>query len=163
MRLRRRPLLLLALLAPCCALAVQPPRAKVRTGKTIRLATPVASVEVKRAPFSLRMRLGRKLLVQERTGGGLFYERAGTVHGLAAVRDARPIAGGVVLDVATDEGSVATVTLRFLTRRTLEVTLVPPEPAGVAAMGERLRSPSAESIYGLNERLRGPPALRPTL
>src|SRR4029453_5827897 len=163
MRLRRRPLVLLALLAPCCALAVQPPRAKARTGETIRLATPVASVEVKRTPFSLRMRLGRKLLVQERTGGGLFCESAGPVPGLAAVRDTRPIAGGVVLDVATDEGSVATVTLRFLTRRTLEVTLVPPEPAGVDAMGERLRSPSAERIYGLPERLRDSPPLAPGL
>jgi alpha-D-xyloside xylohydrolase len=162
----RRLLLVLALLAsvlaPVCAPAVESPRAKLRTGnETIRLATPAASVEVRRAPFALRMRLGRKLLVRERDGGGLFYERAGTVHGLADVRDAQEIGGGVVLDVATDEGSLATVTLRFLTRRTLEVTLVPPDPAGVTAVGERLHSPAKERIYGLTERLRDSPPLVP--
>ena len=40
------------------------------------------------------------------------------------------------LPVVTDEGTVATVTLRFLTRRTLEVTLLPPDPAGVEAVAE---------------------------
>lgn len=118
----RRLLLVLALLAsvlaPVRAPAVEPARTKVRTGKrVIRVATPAASVEVRRTSFAMRMRLGRTLLVRERDGGWLFYERSGTVHGLADVRDARRIAGGVALDVATDEGSVATVTLRFLTTR----------------------------------------------
>src|SRR5262245_61957770 len=129
MRPRRRPVLVLALLAvvlaPARVPAVQAPRTKVRTGKTIRLATPAASVEVTRAPFALRMRLGRKLLVRERDGGGLFFERAGAVHGLADVVATHPTVNGIELDVATDEGSFAMVTLRFLTRRTLEVTLVP--------------------------------------
>ena len=158
----RRLLLVLVLLAPVRAVAVEPARAKVRTGhRMIRVATPAASVEVRRSPCELRVRLGRKLLVRERDGGGLFYERAGILHALADVRDARPIADGVALDVATDEGSVATVTLRFLTRRSLEVTLVPPDPAGVDAMGERLRSPATERIYGLTERLRDSPSISP--
>src|SRR5262249_5275691 len=95
------------------------------------------------------------------SSGGLFYERSGTVHALGDVRDARSITDGVQLGVETDEGSPAIVTLRFLTRRTLEVTLDPPDAAGVTATGERLRSPSTERIYGLTERLRDSPVISP--
>jgi alpha-D-xyloside xylohydrolase len=55
----------------------------------------------------------------------------------------------------------ATVTLRFLTRRTLDVALDPPDAAGVAAMGDRFRAPRRERIYGLTERLRDSPPLAP--
>src|SRR5581483_10910351 len=56
---------------------------------------------------------------------------------------------GVRLTVDTDEGAPATVTVRFLTRRTLEVALDPPAPETVAAFGDRLRSPRRERGYGL--------------
>jgi alpha-glucosidase (family GH31 glycosyl hydrolase) len=49
------------------------------------------------------------------------------------------------------------VTIRFLTARTVEVALDPPDPATVEALGERLRSPRGEAIYGLTERLRDSP------
>src|SRR5262245_3322489 len=151
-----------SVLASVCAHATLPARAKLRTSQNVvRLATPATVAEVRRAPFQLAVRLGRKLLVREQDGGGLFYERGGAVHGLGAVRDARPVADGVQLSVETDEGSVATVTLRFLTERTLEVSLVPPDPAGVDAMGARLHSPDTERIYGLTERLRYSPPLGP--
>jgi alpha-D-xyloside xylohydrolase len=154
--------LLAAALAPARSPAVEAARTKVRSCRgLVRVATMDAAAEVRRAPFQLRVRLGRKLLVREADAGGLFYERSGAVHGLGDVRDVRRIADGAELDVSTDEGSLATVTLRFLTRRTLEVTLVPPDPAGVDAMGERLHSPPPERLYGLTERLRDSPALAP--
>ncbi len=153
---------LAALLAPAGVLAVQPARAKVRVGRgLVRVVTRAVAAEVRRTPFQLRLRLGRKLLVRERDGGGLFYERGGVAHGLGDVRDVRRIADGVALDVETDEGLPATVILRFTTRRTLEVTLEPPDPAGVTAVGARLHSPASERIYGLTERLRDSPPLVP--
>src|SRR5262245_8387179 len=157
-------ILLVTLVAPAAVMATQPARTKVRIGsKLVRVATPAVTAEVRREPLQLRVRLGRKLLVQERDGAGLFYERAGIMHALGDVRDARATTDGVQLEVATDEGGAATVTLRFTTRRTLEVTLDPPDPAGVTAFGERLRSPTSERIYGLTERLRDSPALSPGL
>jgi alpha-glucosidase (family GH31 glycosyl hydrolase) len=142
--------------------AVQPATVKTRiSSKVVRVQTKPVVAEVRRAPFQLRVLAGQKTLVQEQSGGGLFYERAGTVHALGDVRDARSIADGVQLDVETDEGSPATVTLRFLTRRTLEVSLDPPDAASVSAAGERLRSASTERLYGLTERLRDSPVISP--
>src|SRR5262249_2541663 len=103
---------------------------------------------------------------REPDDGSLFYERDGATHVLGAVRDVvvlRDASGTVRLTVDTDEGSPATVTLRFLTRRTLEVTFVPPTPTTVAATGARLLSPAGERIYGLTERLRDSPPLNPIL
>src|SRR6516165_11941934 len=150
------------MLAPCGAGAVQPAKTRVQvSARIVRLVAGPIVAEVRRTPLRLRLLAGRKTLVGEQSDGGLFYERAGTVHGLGAVRDARKLDDGVQLDVDTDEGSVATVTVRFLTRRTLEVELAPPDPAGVNAVGERLRSPSTEHIYGLTERLRDSPVIQP--
>jgi hypothetical protein len=119
--------LLTTVAVPASVPAIQPARTKVRIGRTrVRVATPAVSAEVRRAPFQLRVRLGRKLLVQERAGAGLFYERAGVTHALGDVRDARPTADGAELDVATDEDRIATITLRFTTRRTLEVSSIRP-------------------------------------
>src|SRR2546426_7412280 len=44
--------------------------------------------------------------------------------------------------------------LVWLTPRTLEVTVEPPEPATLSAVGDRWRSPRSEAIYGHTERLR---------
>ena len=142
--------------------AVQPARVETRiSSKVVRVQTKAAMAEVRRAPFRLRVLADRKTLVREQSTGGLFYERAGAAHGLGDVRDARAIADGVQLDVETDEGSPATLTLRFLTSRTLEVALDPPDAASVSAAGERLRSPSKERLYGLTERLRDSPLVAP--
>ena len=150
------------MLAPSGAGAVQPAKTRVQvSARIVRLVAGPIVAEVRRTPLRLRLLARGKTLVREQSDGGLFYERSGTVHELGAVRDARWVDGGVQLDVDTDEGSIATVTVRFLTRRTLEVELVPPDPAGVNAVGERLRSPSNEHIYGLTERLRDSPVIRP--
>lgn len=132
-------------------------------GPIVRVSTDAARVEVARGRFHLRVRdrAGRRVVVREDGGGGLFYERAGARHGLGAVTDVALVPGGVRLTVDTDEGTPATVTLRFRTARTLEVALDPPDPGSVVAMGERLRSPSREAIYGLTERLRDSPPLFP--
>jgi alpha-glucosidase (family GH31 glycosyl hydrolase) len=142
--------------------AVQPATVKTRiSSKSVRVQTPAVVAEVRRAPFQLRVLAGKKTLVREQAGGGLFYERAGIVHGVGDVREARTVADGVQLDVETDEGSPATVTLRFVTRRTLEIALDPPDAAGVSAAGERLASPDKERLYGLTERLRDSPVISP--
>jgi alpha-D-xyloside xylohydrolase len=152
----------LPLAAAVAAHAVQPARVKTRISSgVVRVRTKAAIAEVRRTPFQLRVLAGRRTLVREQSGGGLFYERSGAVHALGDVRDAHAVPDGVQLDVETDEGSPAMVTLRFLTRRTLEVALDPPDAAGVSATGERLQSPSTERIYGLTERLRDSPVISP--
>jgi len=118
-------------------------------------------VHLRRYRLSLRDRRSRAGLAAEPGTGGLFYERSGAAHGLGGVTGVVSLPDGVRLTVDTDEGSAATVTLRFLTRRTLEVALDPPAPASVTAMGDRLRSPRQERIYGLTERLRDSPPLAP--
>ena len=156
-----------ALLLACCALAagtvraVEPPDVTVSTGGSrVRVSTSAAVAEVYRGRFRLRLRAGKKTLVREQRPG-LFYERGGTRVDLLRVEAATPLPDGVQLRVATSEGLPATVTLRFLTSRTLEVALDPPDAAGVTAAGERLRSPRRERIYGLTERLRDSPPLAP--
>ena len=68
-----------------------------------------------------------------------------------------PEPDGATLAVATGEGRTATVTIRYVTSRTIEIVLTPPEPETVAALGTRLRSPPDEAIYGLTERMRDRP------
>src|SRR5262245_23468479 len=152
----------LPLAAAVAAHAVQPARVKTSiSSAVVRVQTKAAIAEVRRTPFQLRVLAGRRTLVREQSSGGLFYERSGAVHALGDVRDAHAIPDGVQLDVETDAGSPAMVTLRFLTRRTLEVSVDPPDAAGVSATGERLQSPSTERIYGLTERLRDSPVISP--
>ena len=132
-------------------------------GGRVRITTSKAVAEVRLASFRLRVRdRGGRLLTGEATGGGLFFERAGsaTPVTLGRVQSTAKIADGAVLTVTTSEGAPATVTVRFTSERTLEVTLEPPSPATLAAYGGRFRSPASEVIYGLTERLRdGPLAL----
>jgi alpha-glucosidase (family GH31 glycosyl hydrolase) len=153
-----------ALLVPTLAVAVEAPDVTVeRRSGTVRLQTgaALATVRLGRLRLQLRERAKRGLLTAEPPDGGLFYERAGAVHRLAAVTNVETLADGVRLTVDTDEGSPALVTLRFLTRRTLEVALDPPAPESVTAVGGRFRSPHRELIYGLTERLRDSPPLAP--
>ncbi len=158
-----RAFILLALLTGTAA-AVEPADVTVtRVGGSVRVETGAASARIRLGRFALQLRerATHRLLVAERRAGGLFYERGGVAHALQAVTTVTTLADGVQLTVDTDEGDPATVTIRFLTRRTLEVALDPPAADGVAAMGERLRSPHRERIYGLTERLRDSPLLAP--
>src|SRR5712692_10345261 len=160
--LRRLALAVLTALAPRATLAVEP--ADVTTRRlhgAVRLATGAAIADVHLRPYrlDLRERGSRVLLAGELASGGLFYERGGVAHSLGSVSDVATLPDGVRLTVATDEGSPATVTVRFLTRRTLEVVFDPPTPASVAAMGDRFRSPPGEHLYGLTERLRDSPVI----
>src|SRR5262249_23917438 len=134
-----------------------------RSHAAVRLATraAIADVHLDLYRLDLRERRTMGLLVREQTPSGLFYERDGATHTVGSVSDVTTLTDGVRLTVATDEGSPATVTVRFITPRTLEVVFDPPTPAGVAAMGDRLRSPPSERLYGLTERLRDSPALAP--
>ncbi|MCW5891403.1 MAG: hypothetical protein KIT14_12750 [bacterium] len=156
--------LVAALVLPEAVRAVEPARVTVEpNGRVVRLTTDAVRAEVARDRFRLRVRdrAGRRVVVREDAGGGLFYERAAGRYELGAVTDVALVPGGVRLTVATDEGRTATVTLRFRSARTLEVALDPPDPASVVAMGERLRSPVGEAIYGLTERLRDSPSIAP--
>ena len=133
-----------------------------QTSSTIRIQTSGVRAEVRKRRFRLKVRdhTSKRTLVREQRDG-LFWERGGVTYGLGAVTHVAALADGVVLTVASDEGAAATVTLRFLTRRTLEVALDPPAPLETQAIGERLASPRRESIYGLTERLRDSPPLLP--
>jgi alpha-glucosidase (family GH31 glycosyl hydrolase) len=131
---------------------------------TVRIETSGVRAEVRRSRFRLKVRdqaTRRRFLREQREN--LFWERGGATHGLGAVTAVTTLADGVVLTVDTDEGAPATVGLRFLTRRTLEVALDPPTPETLEAVGERLASAKREAIYGLTERLRDSPSLIPGL
>jgi alpha-D-xyloside xylohydrolase len=144
--------------------AVEPADVTVdHAGQTLRVQTSAiaATVRLDRYRLQVRDRTTGAALTAEAHGGGLFYERGGTPHALRGVTDVAELPDGVTLTVDTDEDTAATVTLRFLTRRTLEVALDPPSPATVGATGERLRSPRRERIYGLTERLRDSPPIAP--
>ena len=134
----------------------------IATPGIVRIETSAVRAEVRRTRFRLKVRdlvTGRRILRQQR--GGLFWERASTAHTVGRVTGVTTLPDGAALTVETDEGSAATVTLRFLTRRTLEVALAPPDPSTVEALGDRLVSPRREAIYGLTERLRDSPPLLP--
>jgi alpha-glucosidase (family GH31 glycosyl hydrolase) len=164
--MRPAPVTILAVtcaLAAAAARAVEPPEVTVRTGGgRVRVSSGAAVVEASRSRFRLRLRAGGRTLEREQHPG-LFYERGGTQVDLLGVEAATPLPDGVRLRVATSEGVPATVTLRFLTSRTLEVALDPPDAPAVTAAGERLRSPKHERIYGLTERLRDSPPFIPGL
>ncbi len=160
---------LLALFAASVAAAVEPADVSVeRRGSTVRITTGAAVANVRLARYRLKLReraSGRVVgttLAQNAAQGSLFYERGGVAYDLGRVTAVTPLADGARLTVATGEGGApATVTLRFLTRRTLEVALDPPDPATVEAMGDRFRTPRKELIYGLTERLRDSPSIAP--
>jgi len=105
------------------------------------------------------------LLLREPRGGGLFYEREGQAFRVTRVSSDRPLHNGIELTVETDEAAPAagTVTLRYVTDRTLEVTFEPPGPEGAAAFGERWEAAEGEMYYGLTERLRDSPVVAPGL
>ncbi|MFN7954216.1 MAG: hypothetical protein U0610_20995 [bacterium] len=50
----------------------------------------------------------------------------------------------------------------FETPRTVAVEVTPPEDSSVAAVGDRIVTPTDERIYGLTERLRDSPPPPPT-
>jgi alpha-glucosidase (family GH31 glycosyl hydrolase) len=156
-------LALVALTAPLVACgaghAPKSPATSVRVealGDRILLATAAARAEVLRAPcrFELYAAGSSEPVASERALGGLFYERGGARHELGAVRSVRSLPDGAELEVATSEGPPARLTLRWLTPRTLEVTLEPSEPATLAALGDRFALAPGERIYGLSERPR---------
>jgi alpha-glucosidase (family GH31 glycosyl hydrolase) len=122
----------------------------------IAIATPAARVEVRREPCRLALFAAGsgEPVASERAAGGLFYERAGARHELRGVRGVRRLPDGAELEVATSEGPSARLALRWPTPRTLEVTFEPPEPATLAALGDRFALAPGERIYGLTERPR---------
>jgi alpha-glucosidase (family GH31 glycosyl hydrolase) len=161
---RLLPTLAAVLLAARATLAVEAPVVSVDTsGPKIVVRSQAGEASIRRSRVQLTIRDGttRKRLVRERPQGGLFYERGGVVHELAGVISAQILPDGVELTVGTDEDLPALLTVRFLTARTLEVALDPPDPATLEAVGDRLRSPRSEAIYGLTERLRDSPVISP--
>jgi len=161
-----RPLVALALLLVSCApaLAVEPAgTVRLQGGiRRLRLSTADARLEVRNRPLALRFKSG-PVAVRDAEGGGLYYERGGQRFGVGTMTAFEPRADGAVLTVMTDEGQVATITLRFVTSRTLEVSFEPPAPESVTAFGTMLRSPESEAIYGLTERLRDSAPLAPPI
>ena len=126
----------------------------------IRIASPTTMVTVARSPYRLRFtaRDGTALAAES---GGVFWERGGAEEQLGDVIAERTLPDGVALTVAAGAAGNARVTVRFLRDRTAAITVEPPAPASVDALGDRWQSPPGERIYGLTERLRDSPALAP--
>jgi alpha-glucosidase (family GH31 glycosyl hydrolase) len=157
-------LVALTALGAASAAGVEPAVVRVqRSARVVRVSTPSVRATLRLRPYALELRdrRSRALYTAEPRTGGLFYERDGVVHALGAVSDVAMLPDGVQLTVATDEATPATVTVRFLTRRTLEIALDPPAADGVAAVGSRFGSRPTELIYGLTERLRDSPPFAP--
>lgn len=129
----------------------------------VRIRTGAAIADVRLGRYRIRFRdvATRRTLSRERPLGGLFYERGGEVHEVEGVTSVTVLPDGARFTVDTTEGLPAAVTVRFLTRRTLEVAFEPPQPATVTAIGDRWRSPRWEAVYGLTERLRDSPPVAP--
>src|SRR5262245_25704005 len=126
----RLPLLFLCLLWSSAASAVEPAHVSVRKlGGSIRITSGAARADVRLAPLRLKVLAGRRGVVRSTAAGFLGYERGTSAVTLGAVQSHTTLPDGVSLSVATSEGSaVATVSIRFLTTRTLEIALDPPGP-----------------------------------
>ncbi len=122
----------------------------------VRIQTQAALAEIHLAPYRLVLlsAADASIITGEPAAGGVFYERAASQYQLTQVRAEREVPNGVEFTVDTTEGGEATAMVRFLTARTLEVTVIPPQPESVTALGDRWDSPGDEVIYGLTERLR---------
>jgi alpha-D-xyloside xylohydrolase len=122
-----------------------------------------ATAEIRLAPYELSFlgATGGTPVASEAASGGVFYERGATSYQLTRVLTDRPLAEGVELTVETTESTSATVSVRFVTERTLEVTVDPPTPETVTALGDKWDSPDDELIYGLTERLRDSKPIAP--
>jgi alpha-D-xyloside xylohydrolase len=129
----------------------------------IRVHSDAATAEIRFAPYSLAFfgADAAQPVANESPAGGVFYERGGTTYTLGLVRQYHTLADGVELTVDTSENTPATVSVRFLTDRTLEVTVNPPAPETVTALGDKWDSPDDELIYGLTERLRDSKPISP--
>lgn len=141
-----------------------------QSGDPIVIATALFRAELDRAPLRLafyegpgRLQANTEPLTREATDEGFFYERSDMRYSLGNVLGATPIRRGLQLAVATSEGSPATVRVRFLSEKTVQVEVEPPSPETLTKLGDRWHSPPDELIYGLTERLRDSPPLSPGL
>jgi alpha-glucosidase (family GH31 glycosyl hydrolase) len=128
----------------------------------IRIETAEARVEVSRSAFRLTIQSSNgELFTRQTATGGIFYRQGEALLELLAVLAARALDDGVDLTVQTSNGQQAEVTIRFLTNRTAEVDVAPPDTPDLSMVGARWESPPDELIYGLTERLRDSPLLSP--
>jgi alpha-D-xyloside xylohydrolase len=136
-----------------------------RLSDRVRVHSGAATAEVRFAPYRLELfgTDAAQPVASEVASGGLFYERSSTTYGLSFVREYQTLSDGVQLTVDTTEGRPATISVRFLTARTLEVTIDPPSPETITALGDKWDSPDDELIYGLTERLRDSKPISPGL
>ena len=134
-----------------------------RLSDRIRVHSGTATAEIRLTPYRLSFLGAAETtpVASEVPQGGVFYERNGTRHQLSGVRTMQTLADGVALTVDTDENQAATVSIRFLTARTLEVTVDPPVSESITALGDQWDSPDDELIYGLTERLRDSKPIAP--
>ena len=129
----------------------------------VRVHSDAATAEIRFGPYGLAFYGANDTVpvANESFAGNVFYERGQTVYRLTLVQQYRTLADGVELTVDTEENKPATVSVRFITARTLEVTVNPPTPETVTALGDRWDSPADELIYGLTERLRDSKPISP--
>lgn len=130
------------------------------SGDPIRLRGDALIAELSRNPYRLTVRSTAGPLTAEQSKGP-FYERGGLFYELERITAARAIEDGVELEVRTSENRSARVVARLRSERSLQVTIEPPDPSSLSALGDRFASPSDERIYGLTERLRDSPPIAP--
>jgi alpha-D-xyloside xylohydrolase len=120
----------------------------------VQVSSAVTTLAINRSTYRLQLfdRLGA-MVASEVPTGGVFYERNGATQRLTTVREARAIGDTAELIVDTTEGQPATLHVRFVTPRTAEVVVDPPQADGVAALGDQWVTPDDELIYGLTSRL----------
>ncbi len=138
--------------------------AKVSVGSAaVTVASPVLAVTTQRNPWRVEFtaRDRTRHLTRTSTQGGLFYRREGSGGQVTAVRGVVTEPHGVRFTVETSEGERGSVTVSFVTERTVRLEFVPPRAAETTALGASWESPSDERIYGLTERLRDSPLLLP--
>lgn len=119
-------------------------------GSQLVLAGSGARVTVTRDPFRLVFEAPSSVTVSE-ADRGLFYVSDGERIFLDRLRSVEGGDGAARLTVSSERGD-ALVTVSFPSSGVARLSFQPPAEARASAAGERLESPSDESIYGLAER-----------
>lgn len=141
-----------------------PPASGTVAPKTHSLASPLAEIVVDATPLRMRARDLRsgETVLSSAPGMSAWIERDGRILALGDVTRGETAGDTMRLRVSVADAGSVDVTIRFLTDRTIEVSIDPGSAdAPVDAIGVAWATPPDESFYGLTQRLRDSPPLAP--
>ncbi len=144
------------------AAGLAPAASRTAGPRSDSLASPLAEVLVEAAPLRISVRDLRsgETVLSSAAGVGAWIERGERILALGHVTESETDGDAMRLRVAVDGGDSVEVTIRFLTARTIEVSIDPgPTDEPVEAIGVAWATPPDESFYGLTQRLRDSPPL----